>query len=77
MWPFRRKNETNAARVPQSRPVARPVRASRPHQPARDLSTLDDPRMSLAQDKPKAGFNPYDTGMFDRSKLWESWQNQD
>lgn len=77
MWLFRRKNETNAARVPQARPVARPVRASREPQATQVLGTLDDDRNSLVKDKPKAGFNPYDTGMFDRSKLWESWQNQD
>jgi hypothetical protein len=57
--------------VTQNRPTAR---GSAPQQGTKTerspLDVLDDPRLSL--DKPPAdGFDPYNTGAFNRSASWE------
>lgn len=77
MWPFKRKKPP----VPAPKkvvPAARPAPRVAPKvETAKVMSVLDAPELRLEEDKAKGGFDPYDTGVFDRSKIWESWQNQD
>lgn len=77
MWPLKRKKpKTTAAKTVAG--VTKPAeRVSRKAEAAKVLSVLDAPELGLEDDKAAAGFDPYDTGVFDRSKIWESWQNQD
>ncbi|MCW8844778.1 MAG: hypothetical protein OQK99_02995 [Gammaproteobacteria bacterium] len=76
MWPLNRKK---AKPGKSSEPVVpkEPPRASRKAEAVKVLEVLDAPELSIADNEAKQGFDPYDTGVFDRSKLWESWQNQD
>jgi hypothetical protein len=79
MWPFTRKKARAAPKA--SRPVAPVVKeaaqASRKADAAKVLDLLDAPELSVDGDSNAEGFNPYDTGVFDRGKLWENWRNQD
>ena len=76
MWPLFRKKAKSAA--PSKPAVAVEVpRASRKAEAVKVLKLLDAPELSVDDNNAKQGFDPYDTGVFDRSKLWESWQNQD
>ena len=54
----------------QSRPIAHPP-APQPAKPEREpLDVLDNPRLTI--DKPADdGFDPYNTGAFNRSTSWE------
>jgi hypothetical protein len=62
-----------APRPPAATPTARPAentaqRRVKPERSPRDV--LDDPRLTL--DKPTDdGFDPYNTGAFNRSQSWE------
>lgn len=60
-----------AVRTSQARPAAAPQPTERRAKPERNpLDVLDDPRLSL--DKPADdGFDPYNTGAFNRSTSWE------
>jgi hypothetical protein len=67
---------TNAPPAPkppiaaQSRRVEHPPAAQRPPKERAPLDVLDNPRLSL--DKPADdGFDPYNTGAFNRSASWE------
>ena len=55
----------------QTRSVAQPAAAPKPAKPERDpLDVLDNPRLAI--DKPADdGFDPYNTGAFNRSTSWE------
>jgi hypothetical protein len=56
--------------VAQSRRVEQAPAAQRPAKERAPLDVLDDPRLSL--DKPADdGFDPYNTGAFNRSASWE------
>lgn len=76
MWLFKRKKPKAIA---EAKPMeAKPApRVSRKAETVKVMSVLDAPELGLEDDKSKDGFDPYDTGVFDRSKIWESWQNQD
>jgi len=76
MWPLNRKKAKSDVPSKPSAPKE-PPRASRTAEAAKVLQVLDAPGLSIEGDGVKEGFDPYDTGVFDRSKLWESWQNQD
>jgi hypothetical protein len=54
--------------VTQNRPLA-PAPQQRTKTDRSPLDVLDDPRLSL--DKPVDGFDPYNTGAFNRSASWE------
>ena len=60
-----------AVRTTQARPPEAPQPTERRAKPERNpLDVLDDPRLSL--DKPADdGFDPYNTGAFNRSASWE------
>lgn len=76
MWPFARKKAQPAASSKQ--PIAvEPPRVSRKAEAVKVLNVLDAPELKVEDNNAKQGFDPYDTGVFDRGKLWESWQNQD
>ena len=57
--------------VTRNRPTARaPVPEARPPTDRSPMDALDNPRLSL--DKPvEDGFDPYNTGAFNRSASWE------
>ena len=57
--------------APQTRVVAQPPVAPKPLKTEREvLDVLDNPSLTL--DKPPAdGFDPYNTGAFNRSATWE------
>jgi hypothetical protein len=76
MWPFSRKKVQAQAR-PATPVVKEPPRVSRKAEAVRVLDVLDAPELSVDEGNKTEGFNPYDTGVFDRGKLWESWRNQD
>lgn len=77
MWLLKRKKPKTATPAKVAT-VAKPEpRVSRKAEAVKVLSVLDAPELGLEEDNSKAGFDPYDTGVFDRSKIWESWQNQD
>jgi hypothetical protein len=56
---------------PQARPPAQSAPAAKPKRKDRSpLDVLDNPRLTL--DKPQDdGFDPYNTGAFNRSTSWE------
>jgi hypothetical protein len=55
----------------QTRSVAQPAAAPRPAKPERDpLDVLDNPRLTIDK-PPDDGFDPYNTGAFNRSTSWE------
>jgi hypothetical protein len=57
--------------VVQSRPAQQAPAAPRPAKPERQpLDVLDDPRLTLDK-PPNDGFDPYNTGAFNRSASWE------
>jgi hypothetical protein len=57
--------------TPQTRPAAQNTPPAKPKPKERNpLDVLDNPRLTL--DKPKDdGFDPYNTGAFNRSTSWE------
>jgi hypothetical protein len=57
--------------VVQSRPAQQAPATPRPAKPERQpLDVLDDPRLTLDK-PPNDGFDPYNTGAFNRSTSWE------
>ena len=77
MWPLKRKKPKPVAQERTAAAVKAVPRASRKAEAVKVLNVLDAPELGLEDDKSAAGFDPYDTGVFDRSKIWENWQNQD
>lgn len=76
MWSlFRKKAKSPAPSKPVV--VVNAPRVSRKAEAVKVLQVLDAPELSVDDNSAKQGFDPYDTGVFDRGKLWESWQNQD
>ena len=57
--------------VVQTRPAQQAPAAPRPAKPERQpLDVLEDPRLTLDK-PPNDGFDPYNTGAFNRSTSWE------
>jgi hypothetical protein len=77
MWLLKRKKPKTTAQTKPAAAVKPAPRVSRKAEAVKVLNVLDAPGLGLEEDKSAGGFDPYDTGVFDRSKLWESWQNQD
>jgi len=77
MWPLKRKKPKISAPNNVATSVQPAPRVSRKAETVKILNAFDAPELGLEEDKAPTGFDPYDTGVFDRSKLWESWQNQD
>lgn len=48
---------------------ARPGTQKKPAKPRRPADVLDNPRLSL--ERPDEGFDPYNTGAFNRGQSWE------
>lgn len=74
MWPLKRKKaKTPAKPAPRARA---PQPAARKPEADEVLKTLDTAELSIdgAQEE---GFDPYNSGIFDRSKIWESWQRRE
>lgn len=77
MWPLKRKKPKTTAQDKPEAAVTPAPRVSRKAEAVKVLNVLDAPELGLEDDKSAGGFDPYDTGVFDRSKIWEKWQNQD
>jgi hypothetical protein len=62
---------TGAAKATTAgKPGARPAQPKRAAKKPRDtMAKLDNPRLSL--ERPDEGFDPYNTGAFNRSQSWE------
>ena len=52
------------------------MRHSRKSDASKVMSVLEDPEMSIAAEE-ETGFDPYNSGVFDRSKIWQDKRNRD
>ncbi len=77
MWQLKRKKPKPTAQEKTAAALKAVPRVSRKAEAVKVLNVLDAPELGLEAEKSTAGFDPYDTGVFDRSKIWENWQNQD
>ncbi len=78
MWLLRRKSAAKKKSSKQAdvTPAQRAMRHSRKSDASKVMSVLEDPQMSIAAEE-ETGFDPYNSGVFDRSKIWQDKRNRD
>lgn len=79
MWLKRKKAKEKRqakAKAEAKSPAVRHLEHSDKAEAARVLRTLEDPELSMDLESTD-GCDPYNSGVFDRSKIWESWERQD
>jgi hypothetical protein len=78
MWLLKKKSAAKKQPVkkPSSTPAERALRHSRTADASKVMSVLEDPEMSIAAEE-ETGFDPYNSGVFDRSKIWQGKRNRD
>lgn len=73
MWPLKRKKPKVS---PPAAPKAPKARAQDIPEKEKVLKTLENTELSIDNTQ-EDGFDPYNSGVFDRSKIWESWQRRE
>jgi hypothetical protein len=78
MWLLKKKSAAKKQPVkkPSSTPTERALQHSRTADASKVMSVLEDPEMSIAAEE-ETGFDPYNSGVFDRSKIWQGKRNRD
>lgn len=64
-----RRTAARQAGAARNHPRTSPPKKPGPAKPRRPVDVLDNPRLSL--ERPDEGFDPYNTGAFNRGQSWE------
>ncbi|MDH3841019.1 MAG: hypothetical protein OES35_08865 [Chromatiales bacterium] len=54
----------------------RALRHSRKAEASKVMDALEDPELNIAAEE-ESGFDPYNSGVFDRSKIWQDKRTRD
>jgi hypothetical protein len=77
MWLLRKKTagkKQAATKGKAPTPSERALRHSRRPDAAKVLEALEHPELGLEPEE--EGFDPYNSGVFDRSKIWEDYKKR-
>lgn len=78
MWLLKKKSAAKKQPVKKlsTTPAERALKHSRTADASKVMSVLEDPEMSIAAEE-ETGFDPYNSGVFDRSKIWQGKRDRD
>jgi len=78
MWLLGKKSaaKKKAVKTVAPTPAERALRHSRKAETSKVMQALEDPELSMAAEE-ESGFDPYNSGVFDRSKIWQDKRHRD
>jgi|SRR5210317_350584 len=78
MWLLGKKSaaKRKAAKTAVPSPADRALRHSRKAEASKVMDALENPELNIAAEE-ESGFDPYNSGVFDRSKIWQDKRTRD
>ncbi len=79
MWLLGKKSaakKKKAAKTVAPTPAERALRHSRKTDTSKAMHVLEDSELNIAAED-ESGFDPYNSGVFDRSKIWQDKRHRD